>query len=80
MPKLMGYVIEFNDVGKRKLFEHECDPHSFIQTRTHKGGWFGLTFAQMPNCNLAKSIYNKWLQESRNKGGDLYMATVDDYI
>ena len=37
-------------------------------------------FAQMPNCNLAKSIHNKWLQASGNKGGDLYVATVDDYI
>jgi len=37
-------------------------------------------FAEMPNCNLIKSIYNKWLQASGNKGGDLYMATVDDYI
>jgi hypothetical protein len=37
-------------------------------------------FAQMPNCNLAKSIQNKWLQASGHKGGDLYVATVDDYI
>jgi hypothetical protein len=36
-------------------------------------------FAQMPNCNLAKSIHNKWLQASGNKGGDLYVATVDDF-
>jgi hypothetical protein len=34
----------------------------------------------MPNCNLAESIHNKWLQASDNKGGDLYVATVDDYI
>src|SRR5450631_3806638 len=37
-------------------------------------------FAQMPNCNLAESIHNKWLQASGNKGGDLYVATMDDYI
>jgi hypothetical protein len=37
-------------------------------------------FVQMPNCNLAKSIPNKWLQASGNKGGDLYMATMDEYI
>jgi hypothetical protein len=37
-------------------------------------------FAQMLNCNLAKSIHNKWLQASSNKDGDLYVATVDDYI
>jgi hypothetical protein len=37
-------------------------------------------FAEMPNCNLAESIHNKWLQASGNKGGDLYVATVDDYI
>jgi len=37
-------------------------------------------FAEMPSCNLAESIHNKWLQASGNKGGDLYVATVDDYI
>ena len=37
-------------------------------------------FAQMPSCNLAESVHNKWLQASGNKGGDLYVATVDDYI
>jgi hypothetical protein len=37
-------------------------------------------FAQMPNCNFAEFIHNKWLQAFGNKGGDLYVATVDDYI
>ena len=37
-------------------------------------------FAQMPNCNLDKSIHNKWFQESGYKGGNLYVATMDDYI
>jgi hypothetical protein len=37
-------------------------------------------FAQMPNCNLAESFHNKWLQASGNKGGDFYVTTVDDYI
>src|SRR5579875_60245 len=37
-------------------------------------------FAEMPSCNLAESVHNKWLQASGNKGGDLYMATIDDYI
>ena len=36
--------------------------------------------AEMSSCNLAASIHNKWLQASSNKGGDLYVATVDDYI
>jgi hypothetical protein len=36
--------------------------------------------AEMPSCNLAESVHNKWLQASGNKGGDLYVATVDDYI
>ena len=48
MPKLMGYVMEFSDVGKRELFEHECDPHSLTRTTTHKGGWFGLTMPHRP--------------------------------
>ena len=37
-------------------------------------------FAQMLNYNLAESIHNKWLQASESKGGDLYVATMDDYI
>ena len=37
-------------------------------------------FAQMPNCNLADSIHNKWIQDSGNKGGNLYVTTMDDYI
>jgi hypothetical protein len=37
-------------------------------------------FAQMSNCNLVKSIHNKWLQASGSKGGDLNKATMNDYI
>lgn len=37
-------------------------------------------FGQMPNCNFVKSIHNKWFQASDNKGGHLYVETVDDYI
>ena len=36
--------------------------------------------AEMPSCNLAETIHNKWLQASGNKGGDLYVATVDDFV
>src|SRR5579875_3364021 len=36
--------------------------------------------AEMPSCNFTESVHNKWLQASGNKGGDLYMATVDDYV
>ena len=36
--------------------------------------------AEMPSCNLAKRVHNKWLQASRNKEGNLYIAVVDDYI
>ena len=36
--------------------------------------------AEMPSCNLAETVHNKWLQASGNKGGDLYVAAVDDYI
>ncbi len=34
----------------------------------------------MPSCNLAETVHNKWLQASGNKGNDLYVSTVDDYI
>jgi hypothetical protein len=36
--------------------------------------------AKMPSCNLAKTKYNAWLQESSNRGNDLYVASVDDFI
>ena len=36
--------------------------------------------AEMLSCNLAEIVHNKWLQTSRNKEGDLYIAVVDDYI
>ena len=34
----------------------------------------------MPSCNLAKTIHNKWFQVLKNSGGDLYVATVDDFV
>ena len=36
--------------------------------------------AEMPSCNLAKTVHNKWLQQSSNRGNDLYIATVDDLV
>ena len=36
--------------------------------------------AEMPLCNLAKIVHNKWLQQSSNHGNDLYVATVDDLV
>ena len=36
--------------------------------------------AEMLSCNLAEIVHNKWLQASRNKGGDLYLSALDDYI
>jgi hypothetical protein len=35
---------------------------------------------EMPSCNLAKIIHNKWLQQSGNRENDLYIATVDDFV
>jgi len=34
----------------------------------------------MSSCNLAETIHNKWLQQSRNLGNDLYVATIDDFV
>jgi hypothetical protein len=34
----------------------------------------------MPSYNLAESMYHKWNQQSGNRGSDLYIATVDDFI
>jgi hypothetical protein len=35
--------------------------------------------AKMPSCNLIETIYNKWLQQSGNRG-DVYVATIDDFV
>ena len=34
----------------------------------------------MPSCNLGKTVHNKWLQKSSNRGNDLYVAIVDDLV
>lgn len=34
----------------------------------------------MPSCNLSETIHNKWLQQSGNRGDNIYVATVDDYV
>ena len=36
--------------------------------------------AEMPSCNLAETVHNKWLQQSSNCGNDLYVATMDDLV
>lgn len=35
---------------------------------------------QVPTCNLAETVHNKWMQQSGKRGADLYVATVDDYV
>ena len=34
----------------------------------------------MPSCNLAESIHNRWKQQSGDRGSDLYVAAVDDFV
>ena len=36
--------------------------------------------AKMPTCNLAQTIHNKWLQQSKNTMICLYKAPVNDLI
>jgi hypothetical protein len=36
--------------------------------------------AEMPSCNLAETVHNKWLQQSGDRGKDLFVATVDDFV
>jgi hypothetical protein len=36
--------------------------------------------AEMPSYNLAETKHNAWLQESGNRGNDLYVARIDDFI
>ena len=34
----------------------------------------------MSSCNLAEIVHNNWLQQSSNRGKDLYVAIVDDFV
>jgi hypothetical protein len=34
----------------------------------------------MPSCNLVETVHNKWLQQSSNRGNDLYVTTLDDFV
>jgi hypothetical protein len=36
--------------------------------------------AEMPSYNLAKTVNNKWLQESSNQGNDIYVTTINDFV
>jgi hypothetical protein len=36
--------------------------------------------ADMPSCNLSETAHNKWLQQSGNRGNDLFAAIYDDKI
>jgi hypothetical protein len=36
--------------------------------------------ADMPSYNLLETAHNKWLQQSSNRGNDLFAATYDDKI
>lgn len=34
----------------------------------------------MPLCNLSESVHNKWLEAFGNKGDDLYVAIVHNFV
>lgn len=36
--------------------------------------------AEMSSCNLRESFHNKWKQQSGNRGLDLYVPTMDDFV
>jgi hypothetical protein len=36
--------------------------------------------ADMPSCNLSETAHNKWLQQSGNRGNDLFATTYDNKI
>ena len=38
MQELMGNAMDFYEVGKKELCEHECDPHALTRTRTLRVG------------------------------------------
>ena len=58
------------------IFAYFLHYHSFLQKKIMTA----KLFAQIHNCNLAKSVHNKWPQASGKKDGNLYVASLDDYI
>jgi hypothetical protein len=34
----------------------------------------------MSSCNLAEIVLNKWLQQFGNRGNNLYIAILDDFV
>jgi hypothetical protein len=52
---------------------HLTFPSFCIQNLTLK------ELADIPICNLAKTVHNKWLQSSGNRGLDLFVATTNDW-
>ena len=77
--------------GKGRLWAlchlHACRHHGLLNLSLSKGiGAWNLQrlseaeLAEMPSCNLAETIHNKWLQQSSNRGNDLYVATVDNLV
>jgi hypothetical protein len=73
---LYCYCFLFFVLSSFSTFAYFLHNHSILQEKI----MISEEFAQISNCNLAKSIHNKWLQASGNKSGDLYVAAVDDYI
>jgi hypothetical protein len=59
------------------LFILSFDSHLYLG---HLQDLTKLELAKMPSCNLAELMHNKWNQQSGNRGSDLYIATVDDFI
>jgi hypothetical protein len=56
------------------VFLFSIFPYCSIQNLTES------ELAKIPSCNLAETVYNKWLQQSGNWGNDLYVATVNDFV
>jgi hypothetical protein len=55
-------------------------PFDFHLSLSHLQDLIESELAEMPSCNLAESVHNKWNQHSGNQGSDLYIATIDDFI
>jgi len=34
----------------------------------------------IPTCNVAEIVHNKWMQASGKRGPDLFVATYDDWV
>ena len=70
-------VISMTCLGTGQIYVMACNNINcvmqFLQNLTAD------ELADIPTCNLAETVHNKWMQASGKRGSDLFVATTDDW-